>query len=847
MNYKILISELDTLIEEQHALYEREFDTILLNFEFLNELIMNLFKTLDNSKINEYVVSFIDEDNLSKKLKDSKQILITNKKHSVVKILKRLRPEYHPIDINHKKAIELITSIYNIDKKVSSFLNKVKDAEIFKKIFNDIMYSERRMQFNIDQLIYSLSELFFKGFELRIIKTFSKKGFFSTTNPIIGCFFLLSFSHDKKAEYYELLLSLPIVEKLPLKTKKLFEYIIRENKREYFLGFSLYLFIYYTHQKLDEDTYKQILILVFTEVSSIFQSTEFNINYIIEMEYSHVLNLIKLYSLIFFDVRDFYNNIPFLGEIKERILKSCKNPIIHTEKILDHKLDFFVKDYISYLGSIIKKLKIILSGSETKTNIENFQNYYILDKEKKKLYSKILRLLKLIIHFKKLHDINDFEEKYEIFFKIYNQFKNIYTHLSYKEEARLKSTNIKEMEEFEEIFQKINISFNNFILDVLNDFSDNFNNYAFKDKIYKKLTNSIKSNIPIILIVFDCFRYDLFLIFQEVIKKLHNITLIDSSINLIGLPTNTVNFKNKLTINKEDFVTIDDCENFKFEDFLDLSAKEKNHVTCLYFQEFDKYIHRLYKEITIRSVEYLNVLREKLYYFVYQLNRLSSKIENEFGKAPLILITADHGFIEVDKPIIVTSNTKDEKEQFRYRYLNLDQFEVSKDDLKYCYKFNEFLFIVNKHYFALKNKKSKTSFLSHGGLSPFENLIPYIKFKFAEKNQQISKIKFKNYDPKRLKALNLNKIILKFKNPNINEVFKIFNIQIFLNEFIIHSDVKEFIDFSEEFEIEFFFFPLGIDKKIDLRIFINYEKISGEKYPEIEKPIPITFTVDANE
>ncbi len=239
MNYKILISELDTLIEEQHALYEREFDTILLNFEFLNELIMNLFKTLDNSKINEYVVSFIDEDNLSKKLKDSKQILITNKKHSVAKILKRLRPEYHLIDINHKKTKELITSIYNIDKKVSSFLNKVKDAEIFKKIFNDIMYSERRMQFNIDQLIYSLSELFFKGFELRIIKTFSKKGFFSTTNPIIGCFFLLSFSHDKKAEYYELLLSLPIVEKLPLKTKKLFEYIIRENKREYFLGFSL--------------------------------------------------------------------------------------------------------------------------------------------------------------------------------------------------------------------------------------------------------------------------------------------------------------------------------------------------------------------------------------------------------------------------------------------------------------------------------------------------------------------------------------------------------------------------------------------------------------------------------
>ncbi len=848
MSFSLLISELEGLIINEHNQHKKKFDTILINFETDNENLINFLKKLDNSKIDNYKISFIKIQNIKDKLSNSNQILITNDKENIERVLSLLRPNCHIIDIKYSDCINILTKALKIDDKISRFLINIQNKDIFEKIVDDIFYSEQNLYFNIDQLIFSLSELFFQNFQLKIIKDFVKASFFSREHPFFTSFFLLYFAHNKDENFYNFLLTLPIANKLSANSIKLYEYIINKRKFKFFLAFTFYLFLYNHIENITEKNYKSIISHINTEISNILDSGEFDNKFLIDLDYSELLILIKLNSLIFFDVRNICNNLPLLKEIKIKILRSLNSSLFFKDKLMSPKLDKFKLDFLTELKKLVDNGENYLKSSNTEWNLNQVSSFHFFDLLKDKTYLEILELFKLIIAFQKLDGLSQLEEKYELFFFLYNKYKRIHKILKFDNEFNIfHSLSLHETEEFEKILKTFDNAFKLFLSNTLMEFSKNYDDFSDKSNLFLRLKSDFKKDHPIIYIIFDCLRYDLFLYFEETLKGTNFISLKDSSIYLIEVPTNTKSFKEKLGIPLDNYFTINDCEDFNIDKFLENFELQKNNILFLYYREFDRDIHAVKKKITIKSTEYLDKFKEKFRYFMYQLHRLSTKIENTKKKTPIIIITSDHGFIEVNKPITVEPKNSIENFQFKYRYLNLDEFDAQNEDLKNCYQKENYIYIKNRHYFRLLNNNKKNSFLSHGGLSPFENLIPYIKFQFKVPPSNLTKIKYKYYDPKTLNANSSNQVIIRFKNPNVNQVLKNFKITVIHDDFILYEDRKEFIDYSMEFEFKFLIFPLNFEDKLSLKLIYSYEDIQGKKYPESLNPEIINFNVKKNE
>lgn len=286
----------------------------------------------------------------------------------------------------------------------------------------------------------------------------------------------------------------------------------------------------------------------------------------------------------------------------------------------------------------------------------------------------------------------------------------------------------------------------------------------------------IKENVKIILIIADCLRYDFWdsiskrLIYElnlNIEKRERIISLIPSTTCIsrgsIFFPeiTTEIHTVKQIESNLKNEFSREDVKISKFGRIKDIPSAEIQKeldlnmgVNVIIASYPDHRIHQienvneLYRERSYNQIK--NQIKDHLYSIFNAIVNSINKLEKGISEYKIIL-TSDHGFIDYYNGIDLTISSDikaDIEPRLKSRYIKCSDKELKKLNLnkkneknllKININNNQINYIISKSRYFFQVKSKSLTKINHGGISYYENIIPFASYRIGEIKRSLFK------------------------------------------------------------------------------------------------------------
>lgn len=556
--------------------------------------------------------------------------------------------------------------------------------------------------------------------------------------------------------------------------------------------------------------------------------------------------------------------------------------------ILRHEFDFAIKYIVDKISNMkfedIQALEAHVYGLEYK-----FQSLIRMDDEVKKIIfalkgfiSKINILNKMLDEVENLNSIDKWADfyinKYMAVKNDLDKDNNIYEIIDIIVVDEVAKEKIED--KVNKILDNINDKYENFLY-------DNFENIHRHDRGRYSISNALSkmsyySDEKIVFLVIDAMRWDIWQIAKGILEEYGYIQKNDDEFLVSMIPTVTSVSRLCLFSGNKYKTIIEEKANNLYE--FDYRDEEKHFKRFLKGKKVgfsiggkEKFNQLIDKDLDIYAFIYsesdavlhgLTDLNKEIIYYILkeQLNNIIKKAENKFGDSMRIVITTDHGTVDIknSKGIRMERAVKEYLECYSIDYNSHGKYirvfskeKVSSsiyNEMLDCFKGQDCFHIITRDdmdkFFLPKEENkgynlfylicqynyhinSATSSNTHGGFSMNETIIPFGVFEKELEDVMDLEVTISGelvYD-------NDSKLIVKIFNPNDFDI-KDAHLSI---KFFIYDYRMDFIEKKSYSEFE-----IGIIPKeqglVDTNITIKYDKF-GENF-EMTKDMKIEVKED---
>ncbi len=581
----------------------------------------------------------------------------------------------------------------------------------------------------------------------------------------------------------------------------------------------------------------------------------------------------------------------FLDSITKENLFIPQNEIFLFEKSYNRWIDvLFNVLFDDLINEIYKKIKIndFNFGNISKTikdyqqNLSLMENFYYYENRDKTIINNLLDImfysiyifeslnknknntLEFWIKSKIINNIFNIERKYREIRKIFVMLDKkhpFYDVLNRKFHKKIPTLDFIEfvinftLDKFFSVIKK------NYSRELLNE----HNKINFTKDVFRSLnTDDKKKNF--IVIIIDCLRIDFWdLIWKDLLykfnlksikkEKIYSLLPSISKISRESIYCN--NFVSKiLTENQiieclEQFFNEDQINIIKYsgdKEIIvgDLQEKLKiNKKLNLVISTFpDIRIHKIEKVKELYNENNYNQIKDEIKDHIESIFRSIFNEIKELGPKKddyEIFVTSDHGFIDYYKKLDINNlryqNLSDEN--LRKRYIKVNEKihlnnEKIKNNIYYLEIFNDkkdsYYLTHGRYYFSKGKSKSKTM-LGHGGISFYENIVPFYSFKPIKTTRS----KYKPnliWDSKDLYLSSENQLLFSLINEDQNyslniksvKIYNSNNILIFNKEFSEEEGILPSLDTSQKYKFHY----MSNNERFELKFEILYSFVNFE-------------------